>query len=571
MNHRTDTAYMGGNAEIVTGPKGEVGNKILIDHSESLKKKVYKVTDGVYNFVGIGLANSTMIEGEDGLIIIDTGDCIEQSQEHFEAYRQYSDKPVAAVIYSHSHYAFGTTTYVEKGREKDIEVWAHKDVHKTATSFITEIAPTFTRRGSFQFGVFLPNEGPDSPPNQGLGLYLFDLKKGVTSGYVAPTHIINDNREEIIAGVRFQFASYASDTDDTVVIWLPDKKVAINNHFWPTFANIYPLRGAPYRAPDEWIGGIDFMRNLDVEHLVGVHGPPLSGGQEIQTALTQYRDGIQFVYNQTIRGINFGLSPDELVETIVLPDSLAKSPYLKQVYGEIPYYIRQIYNGIMGWFGNDTSTLHRIPLKLEAEKIISGFGGEETVIGEIKTALNNREYTWAAQLATYILRTAPDHPTAKQLKADAIRHIGQATTAANTRNFCMTQARELEGKVNTKRAPFKFVTKDKILPTPPGTFIKALSVRLNPAKSTGVDEQLSILFSDIQKSFVLHVRNGIADFIEGAQMEPELGIELPRETWAEMMEEMYEGEREEFDKLLTQKTTIKGDAKAVKAFFDMFD
>jgi len=571
MKHLEKSPYMGGDVEITTGPNGEVANKKLIDHSEKLAKKVYQITDGIYHFVGSGLANSTMIEGKDGLIIIDTGDCIEQSQEHYQAFKKFSDKPVRTIIYTHSHYVFGTTTYAQKDRRNDLSIWAHKDVHRTATSFITEIAPTFTRRACFQFGMFLPAEGPDSAPNQGLGLHLFDMKKGVTSGYLAPTRTISGEQEETIDGVRFRFASFTSDTDDSVVIWMPDKKVAINNHFWPTFANIYPLRGAAYRAPDEWIAGIDFMRNLDVEHLVGVHGPPLSGQEEIHQALTEYRDGIQFIYDQTIRGINLGFSPDELVEEIVLPEQLAQSPYLPQFYGEIPYYIRQIYNGIMGWFGNDAATLHRLPLTVEAEKIIVGFGGEEKVLAETRAALDNREYAWAAQLAGYLVRKNPGHKEARQLKADSLRCIGQATTAANTRNFCLTQARELEGKVDTKRAPFKFVTKDKIIQAPPGTFIETLRVRLNPEKSTGVDQQLSIAFVDLGKSYLLHVRNGIAEFLEDVSREADLGIGLERDTWAEMIAELFEGDRTRFFSLLMDKCKIEGDAERVKTFFDMFD
>ena len=562
---------MGGKVEITTGPNGEVANRQLIEHSQKLARKLYKITDGVYNMVGVGLANATLIEGEDGLIIIDTGDCTEQSEEHYEAFKTVSDKPVKAIIYSHSHYVFGTTAYVPEDRREDIEIWAHRDVHRTATSFITEISPTFLRRASIQFGIFLPPDGPDSAPNQGLSLYLFDRTKGVTSGYLAPNRTISGRQEETIAGVKFQFASFASDTDDTIVIWLPDKKVAINNHFWPTFANIYPLRGAAYRAPDEWIGGIDFMRSLTPDHLVGVHGPPLSGAKEIQNALTEYRDGIQFIYDQTIRGINLGRSPDELVEEIVLPDNLADSPWLQQMYGEIPFYIRQIYNGVMGWFGNDAATLHRVPLKLEAEKIVTGFGGAQKVRDEIETALTNGEYAWAAQLAAYLTRRDPDDADARRLKARVLRHIGQTTTAANTRNFCITQALELEGKVNAQKAPFKFATQDKIVQTPPGSFVKALRVRLNPAKSVGVDQRLSVTFADLDKCYALHVRNGIAEFFDPFSGPAKLGITLNREDWAEMMAELFEGERSRFFSLLSEKSRIVGDAEAVKQFFDMFD
>ena len=111
---------------------------------------------------------------------------------------------------------------------------AHEGVHDGVTSYITEVSPSFIRRASIQFGLYLPQEGPDAPPNQGLGPYLLDLNQKVTSGYVKPTQTIGGEQDATIAGIRFQFASFASDTDDTIVIWLPEKRVAINNHFWPT-------------------------------------------------------------------------------------------------------------------------------------------------------------------------------------------------------------------------------------------------------------------------------------------------------------------------------------------------
>ena len=571
MNHSVKSPYMGGEVEIGTGPKGEVANRELIEQSTRLQKRLYKVTEGVYNLVGVGLANSTMIEADEGLIIIDTGDCIEQSQEHLLQFRKVTEKPVKAIIYTHSHYAFGTTTYIPDGQSGSMEIWAHEDVHDGVTSYMAELGPSFARRASIQFGLFVPKEGPDAPPNEGLGLYLLDLEKGVTSGYIKPTRTIRGEQEATIAGIRFRFASYASDADDTIVIWMPEKRVAINNHLWPTFANIYTLRGAPYRRPDEWIGGIDYMRRLDVEHLVGVHGAPMSGRDKIHSALTEYRDAIQFIYDQTVRGLNVGLSPDELVESVKLPDKLLNSPYNRQVYGEVPFYIRQIYNGIMGWFGNDTATLHRLPLSVEAQKIVSGFGGSEKVVSEIRTALESREYCWAAQLASYLLRLDPENKEFKQLKADALRHLGQVTTAANTRNFYLTEARELEGKINTKRPAFQIATVDRIMQTAPGTFVKALQVRLNPDKSSDINRRLGIRFTDLKKDYVLEVRNGIAEFLENDIQETDLWIALPRLNWAEMVCHLYEGERSRFFSILSEKSETNGSLKDIEAFFNLFD
>ncbi len=90
------------------------------------------------------------------------------------------------------------------------------------------------------------------------------------------------------------------------------------------------------------------MRALRPAYLVPSHTRPLQGEQEIASALTDYRDAIQFVHDQTIRGINRGLTPDELATRIELPPHLASSPYLKPFYGTVEWSVRAIFDGYRG-------------------------------------------------------------------------------------------------------------------------------------------------------------------------------------------------------------------------------
>ena len=93
-------------------------------HSELFERDVIEVTEGVHVAVGFGLANSIMIEGDDGLIIIDTLESVEGAERVLQAFRAISNKPVAAIIYTHNHtdHVFGAAAFAE-GR--DIPVYAH--------------------------------------------------------------------------------------------------------------------------------------------------------------------------------------------------------------------------------------------------------------------------------------------------------------------------------------------------------------------------------------------------------------------------------------------------------------
>ena len=69
---------------------------------------VYNVTDGVYVAIGYGRCNPTLIEGTDGLIVVDPGESVTSAQLAKAAFNEhlnniFSKKPVKAIIYTHYH------------------------------------------------------------------------------------------------------------------------------------------------------------------------------------------------------------------------------------------------------------------------------------------------------------------------------------------------------------------------------------------------------------------------------------------------------------------------------------
>ena len=49
--------------------------------------RIEKVAEGIYSAIGYGVANVMMIEGSDGIIIIDTGNNVDQAQKILQAFR----------------------------------------------------------------------------------------------------------------------------------------------------------------------------------------------------------------------------------------------------------------------------------------------------------------------------------------------------------------------------------------------------------------------------------------------------------------------------------------------------
>lgn len=532
--------YMGAPVDIQTGARGARANAALIHHGRTLGRKLHKVTDRVYCQLGSCLGNSTMILGDQGMIVVDTGDCVQQSVEHLEDFRTVTDRDVSALIYTHSHYTLGSRTYVPQGQDDALPIYAHKDLMAVMSRTLGDLAPFLTRRVAMQFGMFLPAEGPDSMPNQGLGEIFFPLDRyHPKPGFVRPNRLLDDGQCETIDGHAFQFWHAPADTDDTLLIWMPDEGVVINNIAWPVMFNIYTLRGEMFRNPTKLLPGLDRILELQPRHLVGVHGEPISGVADIRQAVTEYRDCIQFTYDQTVRGINLGLSPDELVRFVQLPKSLAQGRLTGQHYGELPFYVRQIYAGLVGWFGTDTVELHPLAEHDSAQRWCAMAGGAAKVLDQAQQAMANREYQWAAELATTVLRAQTASTTqdqlaaARQVKADALRAMAQVTPAANTRSWYMTQAHELEGKVNTRELPITFVTAATVGQMPAATYVNALRFRVDPALSADSPKTLHVSLGN--SDFTLQLRHGVTTVAAGLQSTADAQIRMGMPQWAALV------------------------------------
>lgn len=558
--------YHGGAADIAVGPNGAHANARLIAHTEKLQKRLYKVSDRIWSAVGFGMSNSILLQCPDGLIVVETGEGLEESREHLEAFRSVSQEPVRAVIYSHSHYAHGTPTWQQEAGP-DLQIWGHAKILSNIANTAAEFGPAYARRARVQFSYYLPEQGEDAMPNQGIGLTFFHKDRPTTRRFVAPTHLVEAERTARIAGTPVHFVPAPSDSDDTLIIHLPELDCVVNNHIWPALFNIYTLRGEAYRDPLQLVHGIDRIRAMDPEHLVGVHGAPISGRALVRQALCDYRDSIQFLWDQTVRGMNDGLDLEEIVLRVQLPPRLAQSPFLVPHYGETPFHVRAIHNGLLGWFDMDAAKLHPLPPQEEARRMVQGFGGAQAMTLAAQQALDKNEWSWAAQLASYLLRMAPGDAQAKQLKAQALRGIARATTAANTRSVCLTHALQLEGRINpVADSPWRS-NRFQIMQAPPLRFLESMRVQLDPSKALDADILFELSLKDKDASGHLQVIGGLARFTAGAPLRADLRLETTQATWADL----YTGRQTLAQAVASGAAKALPDANAVAAFFDMFD
>jgi len=79
------------------------GRDKLRAHSQEFRREVITVVPGVHVAVGFDLGNAILIEGADGLIIVDTLASVAAARAVKPEFDRISTKPLKAIIYTHHH------------------------------------------------------------------------------------------------------------------------------------------------------------------------------------------------------------------------------------------------------------------------------------------------------------------------------------------------------------------------------------------------------------------------------------------------------------------------------------
>ena len=502
--------------EVAVQSAPQAGSAELEAHSAEFERGVVQVTEGVYVAIGYALANTIMIEGDDGVIIVDTTESMEAARRVKAEFDKITNKPVKAIIYTHNHtdHIFGAKAFAPNG---GVPVYAHKSTWAHIERIMNVLRPVIGVRSFHMFGSYLESGG-ERVVNDGIGPALSHSIDGGTDvyGLIKPTHTFSDVMEVTIAGRRLQLIHSPGETDDQIVVWLPDEGVLLpGDNVYKAFPNLYTIRGTRYRDVLKWAKTVGELRELGAQYLVPSHTRPVTGAAEIDDILGAYGDAIQYVHDQTVRGMNRGLDAQDLAETITLPPHLASHPWLQPFYGTVPWSVRSVYDGYLGWFDGNSTTLFPTAKEQKAKRLLALSGGEASVLSAAQQSLDAGDPQWAAELADLVLQAqAEGVEKAKQLKALALRKLASATPNPNARNWYLTDALELEGKmtidvsgVNAEVSPEQAEFAKSF---PIEGILKSMAVNLDPVASAGVDQRVVFNFPDRDKQFLVHVRNQVA-------------------------------------------------------------
>lgn len=550
---------------VVTTASGQRVHAGHAAQSDVIHSEFYEVRPGVWCFVGNGLSNQTFIEAPGGIISIDTGESIEEMREALRRLREFTNAPIAAVIYTHFHYVEGTKAIIEEGNHvSPLPIYGHERIAFNKERTLGEISPAYSRGLVEQFAIVMPTEGPDAVINVGLGyFYKNPAHAPYTPGHLPVTEPLGESGSLTIAGVSMQYRYSPSDSDDSINVFFPSMATCVHNSVWPVLFNVFAIRGEEYRDPQLLIPGIDNIIMWEPEYLVATHGPALVGKDNIREKATRYRDSIQFMWDQTVRGINKGWTADQIASHVTLPTLYDVDYLTSERYGVIEHHVRQIFMGIRGWFDGDESKLFPLEPEERYRKLIDGFGGRSEVASECEKALEAQDLRWATELATWLVRSDGATDNEKKLLARCLRVIAERTPAANIRNWCITRARHLDGSFSMDRFMSHKFNPKFLADSPASGIVHTLRVLVEPDEIVDMDHHIA--FTVGEETCGLHVRNAVAVPTDGQGASSV--VTMSRDTFMDIVS----GRRTWSEAINSGEITVTGDSAAVNQFRKSLD
>ena len=505
----------------------------LTAQSAEFKREIVKAADGVWVAVGYGIANSILIEGTGGNIVVDTMESMESARAVAADFAKVSSKPVKAIIYTHSHpdHVGGAPAFIPAG--STVPIYAQEEVTRNIDKIASELQPIITKRSLRMYGWGLT---PEERINVGLGPEL-DLHEGSTIQILRPTKTFRDTLDDNVAGIHFQLVHAPGETDDQLFVWLPERKILLSgDNIYRAFPNLYTIRGTTFRDPKKWAASLDKMRRLHAEVLVPSHTRPLQGEKYIYETLTDYRDAIRYVHDQTIRLMNAGLLPDEIAARIKLPAHLAKSPFLQEFYGKPSWSAKSLFAGQLGWFDGTPEHLNPLPPLQEAQHLADLAGGEEKLNAAIRSAADKNDQQWVLELSGAALRLNVKNEAAKNARLAALKTLGEAESNPNARHWYLMAYHELLGDL--KLPERAVIPKPEMLTSMPlSTFFDGLAVNLDAEAAAETQTTVRFEFTGESESWTYIVRRGVSEVIPpgGAAPDADLVVRVNAQVFKEML------------------------------------
>ncbi len=375
-----------------------------------LNGEISEIADGVAMIEAF--SHVVLFKSEDGLVLFDT------SLESFggqvvKAMRGWTDDPVRAIAYTHGHidHIGGAAAIVheatDRGRARP-QVIGHENVQPRFARYrLTNGYNAAINARQFGGGGGKSRVSMSTAPDQ------FGPKE-----WIEPDTAFSERMGFASGALRFDFQHARGETDDHLWAYEPSHKAVVVGDFltW-----VFPNAGNPQkvqRYPLDWAVALREMAALEPELLLPAHGLPIAGRTRIARVLDEVASALESLVKQTLEMMNRGERLNAILHAVSLPKEILEKPYLKPVYDEPEFVVRNIWRQFGGWYDGNPANLKPAPDAAVAHEVARLAGGAASLATRALEVSEAGDHRVACHLAEMAVLADPDSRAAHAARAD---------------------------------------------------------------------------------------------------------------------------------------------------------
>ena len=328
-----------------------------------------------------GFANVTALDTSEGLVLIDTGSFLTGIMVH-QQLRSWSQRPLHTAIFTHGHvdHVFGVQHF-----ERDPIQAAHGPARVVAHEAVAARFERYKMTAGY---------------NTAINARQFRLP-GIAwpTQFRAPDLTYRDRLALEIGGEALELNHARGETDDHTWVWVPGRRLLCTGDL---FIWAVPNCGNPQkvqRYPLEWAAALRRMEALGAETLLPGHGPPIFGSDRVRQALGDTAELLESICAQTLEMMNAGAALIDILHAVEAPAALLDKPYLRPIYDEPQFIVRNLWRLYGGWYEGNPAHLTPAHDRAIAAEIAALAGGAEALIARAEALAEAGDLPLACHLA----------------------------------------------------------------------------------------------------------------------------------------------------------------------------
>ncbi|MDP2919172.1 MAG: alkyl sulfatase dimerization domain-containing protein [Dehalococcoidia bacterium] len=303
---------------------------------------------------------SGVVITEEGLVVVDTG-MPQEGPDRVRRIREHMQAPFHTIIYSHGHgdHVGGIHAFIEDNEKKGYPVpriIGHELVAKRFDKY-RMLAGRRRYIGMLQF-----------PTPEMLEASEGWQRNRREYQYVYPDTTFSSYMDFKLGGFTFQLFHAPAETDDTIWVWVPERKLAMLGDLLiggcPNTGN--PLKEQRYTL--EWAEALEKIAEKQPDFIIA--GPGALRGRLAVERCQKAARLLRFIQDEVVRLLNEGKWIEDILAEVKLPQDLAEDPWLQGTYGHPVFVIHDVYRRYTGWYDGNPGELFPSPSAEVAAEII---------------------------------------------------------------------------------------------------------------------------------------------------------------------------------------------------------